>query len=149
MNWETGMTPPSEPEPTYGHTEAFCIMTYKCGQCGAEEKIWNSRDGVTPFVIICRECGGDAQHINWQQDVRDLQFVPPPGMRIFVNLHFEKAKEVAGEYVRRVWKDPNLRMDLRYKSPKNAVQKLAAGWYTDGKQPYLATIWEKDDRVKH
>ena len=39
------------------HAEAFWLMKYTCQDCGHEEVIWNSRDGVTPFGIRCMACG--------------------------------------------------------------------------------------------
>lgn len=43
---------------TYKHKEAFCLMWYACA-CGHRERIWNSRDGVTPFGgLLCVSCGG-------------------------------------------------------------------------------------------
>jgi len=51
------------------HREAFCLMWYAC-KCSARERIWNSRDGVTPFCMNCASCGGDGtmSHITWEQD---------------------------------------------------------------------------------
>jgi hypothetical protein len=41
----------------YQHGEAFCLMFYAC-PCGHRERMWNSRDGVTPFGgITCPSCG--------------------------------------------------------------------------------------------
>lgn len=41
------------------HAEAFCLMWYQCKQatCRHLERIWNSRDGVTPFGMQCPSCG--------------------------------------------------------------------------------------------
>lgn len=41
------------------HVEAFCLMWYQCKQqaCRHLERIWNSRDGVTPFGMRCSSCG--------------------------------------------------------------------------------------------
>lgn len=53
------------------HAEAFMLMTYQCEKCGHVERIWNSRDGVTPFCITCGVCkavGGTSRHINWGND---------------------------------------------------------------------------------
>lgn len=51
------------------HGEAFCLMWYECRGCGARERIWNSRDGVTPFGMGCTSCGGhDMLHANWATD---------------------------------------------------------------------------------
>ena len=38
----------------YQHKEAYCIMFYKCDKCHAVERFWNSRDGVTPFIVLAR-----------------------------------------------------------------------------------------------
>lgn len=40
------------------HVEAYCLMLYVCADCGHKERIWNSRDGVTPFGLSCPSCGG-------------------------------------------------------------------------------------------
>jgi hypothetical protein len=49
-------------------------MWYAC-ECGHRERIWNSRDGVTPFGgILCTSCGGKGlqrrglTHVDWQLD---------------------------------------------------------------------------------
>ena len=52
----------------FNHKEAFCLMNYRCETCGHTEKIWNSRDGVTPFGICCPSCGETMLHIAWNQD---------------------------------------------------------------------------------
>lgn len=44
----------------HAHPEAFCVMQY-FDDDGNVEFIWNSRDGVTPFVIISRQ-GLEAMH---------------------------------------------------------------------------------------
>lgn len=52
------------------HAEAFCLMWYACRDCGAKERIWNSRDGVTPFGMSCASCGSsDMLHEHWGLDV--------------------------------------------------------------------------------
>ncbi len=43
-------------KPKHNHAEAFCLMWYAC-DCGHRERIWNSRDGVTPFSMTCPSCG--------------------------------------------------------------------------------------------
>lgn len=64
----------------YQHVEAFCLMWYVCNgtteydgarkitiqsnpPCGTLVRIWNSRDGVTPFMTNCPSCGGDMHHV--------------------------------------------------------------------------------------
>ena len=63
--------------------EAFKLMAYRCETCGFMERIWNSRDGVTPFCVSCRRCGKIAQHIEWHRDVFDPGYDPKPGDRYF------------------------------------------------------------------
>jgi hypothetical protein len=53
----------------YKHMEAFRLMTYRSDDGTEEELIWNSRDGVTPFVIRLRS-GKTATHVNWTNDRR-------------------------------------------------------------------------------
>jgi hypothetical protein len=51
------------------HKEAFCLMWYAC-KCGHRERIWNSRDGVTPFGCDFPSCaGGIMDHVEWRSDV--------------------------------------------------------------------------------
>lgn len=79
----------------YNHAEAFCLMNYKCKSCENEEKLWNSRDGVTPFIIDCKNCKGEAYHINFHLDKRLPDYKPIPGQRIFVDMTEEKKKDIA------------------------------------------------------
>jgi hypothetical protein len=44
-------------------------MWYQCRACKHLERIWNSRDGVTPFGSDCPSCGEDVMnHIAWNRD---------------------------------------------------------------------------------
>lgn len=52
------------------HGEAFCLMWYQCKDCKAMERIWNSRDGVTPFGMMCASCGGaNYMHVYFGSDL--------------------------------------------------------------------------------
>jgi hypothetical protein len=85
----------------YLHAEAYCLMTYQCKTCLVKEILWNSRDGVTPFIISCRQCGEVAKHINFHLDARRRDFEPKPGMRIFTDLSHARAYDFAlGAYER-------------------------------------------------
>ena len=84
----------------YQHAEAFHVMEYECRNptngfgCGAKEKIWNSRDGVTPFTVDCPQCKtGTMFHHNWQSDIHDENYKPLPGQRIFRDGRPEEARE--------------------------------------------------------
>lgn len=98
---------PAKPEITadgvrgYLHGEAYMLMIYECRVCGGREFIWNSRDGVTPFGISCRnaacneqEMGSPMLHIAWQADKRLPAFTPWRGMRIFRDGTLEEARAI-------------------------------------------------------
>ena len=70
----------------YNHAEAYCLMKYKCEKCGTVETIWNSRDGVTPFIINCEKCNGHMQHIDWNADERKTNYIPKIGQRVFIDM---------------------------------------------------------------
>lgn len=71
------------------HTEAFALMWYAC-PCGHRERIWNSRDGVTPFGgVHCPSCDGRGiqtrglKHIEWQLDEHAPDHKLKDGQRFF------------------------------------------------------------------
>lgn len=66
----------------YTHGEAFRRMLYRCNG-GHSEWIWNSRDGVTPFCVDCRQCDRETMHVNWKGDIFDPFYQPKPGERFF------------------------------------------------------------------
>lgn len=76
----------------YNHDEAYCLMTYKCQECKRTEVLWNSRDGVTPFIINCEKCNGQMQHVNWNQDVRNKNYIPKIGQRVFIDTPIDAYK---------------------------------------------------------
>jgi len=81
--------------PNYQHKEAFCLMWYGC-PCGHHERMWNSRDGVTPFCMNCPSCGDDTlHHIEWDQDRCVPDHVPHEGQRIWVPYTLDEARKVA------------------------------------------------------
>lgn len=63
------------------HKEAFCLMWYAC-KCGHRERIWNSRDGVTPFGCNCPSCTGTMSHVEWQADA------PAPNHKLTVGQRY-------------------------------------------------------------
>lgn len=65
-------------------------MWYAC-KCGHQERIWNSRDGVTPFCTMCPSCGspndvGSLQHVRWRDDVYAPDHKPAPGQRVWIDM---------------------------------------------------------------
>lgn len=108
----------------HGHVqgEAFMVMEYRCNpptqrfgtierpHCGHSEWIWNSRDGITPYVVGCRFCPGEAHHVNWPRDRYVPDHVPMVGDRIFVDLNAERALQKRRAFVDKWWDEPLLPM---------------------------------------
>lgn len=70
--------------PDCKHAEAFCHMNYKAQDESYQLlSIWNSRDGVTPFVINWE--GVEYQHIEWGADRYDPNHLVAAGDLIFVD----------------------------------------------------------------
>ncbi len=67
----------------FRHPEAFCLMWYECQDCGHRERVWNSRDGVTPFGFMCSSCGKTVLHVDWKADERAPDYKPVRGQHIF------------------------------------------------------------------
>lgn len=85
----------------YGHLhgEAFMIMNYRCDRCSRTVTVWNSRDGVTPFIIDCRFCQeGSARHVNWQEDRYAPNHKPVPGELVFVDMT-DARRRVRAEHI--------------------------------------------------
>lgn len=72
----------------YQHAEAYCIMFYKCEKCHAVERFWNSRDGVTPFIVTerCIRCLGDMQHFDFHLDKCTPDHIPYRGQGVFTDM---------------------------------------------------------------
>lgn len=94
-------------EAKWNHGEAFMLMRYASKDGSKQELLWNSRDGVTPFIIH-EDDGTELQHVAWRSDVRIERFVPPVGMRVFVDLTAEKARAFAERWANEHW-DAGLR----------------------------------------
>lgn len=81
------------------HGEAFCHMIYE-GRSRAGEirlRIWNSRDGVTPFMTLSHEYGIQLQHAHFQLDKYDPHYKPKKGELIWVSYDEASAKKAAEE----------------------------------------------------
>jgi hypothetical protein len=89
------------------HREAWCHMKYfgksRAGQIMI--KIWNSRDGVTPFITYNKEFGIKLQHINWQEDVCEPFYKPKKGDLIWRDLTIEEAIEFGKKKFNAIKKD--------------------------------------------
>ena len=122
----------------HNHKEAFCIMTYRCKDCGFEERIWNSRDGVTPFCIACPKCKGhNHYHVDWFMDryAPYHSFVMQPGERYFITMTMERARGYAVINVDRQIKAGKLPASMR----NSVITKAAKSYYHEGQAPDIAT----------
>lgn len=119
----------------FNHAEAFCLMQYKCEACGLTEMLYNSRDGVTPFIIRCVRCGGEAQHVNWKQDFRILN------LRVFINMTEERAREIAEARLSHsaCGVEPPAKGTPEY---DKLVNSIAADIYRDGTTPDIVLLSE-------
>ena len=125
----------------YQHKEAFCLMQYRDTVTGEVEVLWNSRDGVTPFIIESRK-GNEAQHVNWQQDRCKPDFIPTPGMRIFVDASpkHHHIRSSARRYVDEYWdKDIGGGMRMRNTLTKPSGAEMTKGEAVD----FFIAEWTK------
>lgn len=122
----------------YNHAEAFCLMKYRC-KAGHTEIVWNSRDGVTPFMMGCR-CGAESQHVDWRSDRCAPEHVPAVGDRIFIDLTTEKAREYRRRMVDQRWDDPEYPMHENWPSKEAAVEELTASDMQQEGQPDVLVV---------
>lgn len=88
----------------FSHGEAFKLMKYASKDNETIEWLWNSRDGVTPFSIppgddVC-ELDDFLRHVDWFEDIFAANFVPPVGMRVFVDHTLDSATASADRRIR-------------------------------------------------
>jgi len=136
------MTKGTEPR-RYAHVEAFCLMRYASDDRNTQELVWNSRDGVTPFVIQSKDGTTELTHIDWKQDQCLPDYRPQSGDRIFVDMTPERAHEHAVTQVKKEWdREPfpmRSRTDL-WETPHEAVEYLAQRYLERSGQPDLITV---------
>lgn len=118
----------------HNHKEAFCIMSYRCSDCGHEERIWNSRDGVTPLGIGCPKCKGHNMcHVDWQMDFyAPLQSIYlKPGDRYFVDMTMERARQYASIRVDAAIEAGRLKSNQR----NYTIGEVAKSYFHEGTAP--------------
>ena len=121
------------PRITHGHqaAEAFCLMWYACRDCGHRERIWNSRDGVTPFCMGCPSCGQPSMaHVDWNLDQYAPNHRPALGQRIWKTMTIEYATALAKRALDR--------LAAAGRNDLPSVTELAKDYYNDGHAPMLA-----------
>jgi hypothetical protein len=128
----------------YLHNEAFCLMKYATKDGAEVEWIWNSRDGVTPFVVHSRS-GQEMSHVQWQFDRRLPNYEPLAGERVFVDVSPGYAELLAHQRVDEWWEHPEYPMSRAYEDKGEAVRAMTAEYLGDGDRPTLieAAEWLK------
>jgi hypothetical protein len=121
---------------THRHAEAFALMWYGC-ECGHRERIWNSRDGVTPFSMGCPSCGGDLRHVEWNRDQRAENHQPHYGQRVWIDLTPEKAHDYATRRVDSMHRaghpyPPDMTRDQLIESVAKGMLETGGGGQPDG-----------------
>ena len=87
----------------YLHGEAFALMKYATKDGAVVETLWNSRDGVTPFILHSVDGKHELSHVDWQGDRCAPSYVPAIGSRMFVDLTKERMLEFKREFVELYW----------------------------------------------
>jgi hypothetical protein len=124
------------PAPPCSNVESFCLMWYGTG--AGRIRIWNSRDGVTPFYI-----DGERKHENWELDEFRPLYVPAIGDWVFVDLTLEVATEYRRGYVDRFWNVGTSLMADRYSTKENAIRALAMADMANDGTPDLVQICDE------
>lgn len=129
----------------HNHAEAFMLMQYQDQVTGEIELIWNSRDGVTPF-LVCSKKGNNSQHINWHNDMYLPRHRPKIGDRVFVDMDIDEAKRIESEKVETYWNNdfgvmPPL--SKQFKTKEEAISMFLSN-YRKG-EPYLKEIKNTND----
>lgn len=130
----------------YFHVEAFALMCYASKDGRQREQLWNSRDGVTPYDLIARDKETELFHVDWQLDVCVPFLIPPVGMRVFVDLTEEAAREYVVRQVARDWNHPEYPMSERWETKAQAIEDLTDSHMERPGQPHVVTVTEELQR---
>jgi hypothetical protein len=148
---------PQQPMGNYKHREAFCLMLYanRLDWTKDREVIWNSRDGVVPFLIaragerlvLGNKDQVELNHVRWDLDkccpnwARDGLQV---GHRIFGDLTLEHAKKMATVDVDKHISDG---YDFGV-TREEAIEDLAKAWAKPGNPCIFTVDKEMLDRLR-
>jgi hypothetical protein len=101
--------------------EAFCLMSYATDDNREMEAIWNSRDGVTPFIVHSSRSGREMRHVDWHRDTYNPNHVPRQGDRIFVDITPEEWERINREQIDRFWDHPEYPMSKHFATKEDAL----------------------------
>lgn len=130
------------------HKEAFCHMQYM-GTSRAGRiilTIWNSRDGVTPFLTFCKDYSIELQHVNFQQDRYDPDYKPKKGDLIWRDLRQEELVESVEYRFDQMLKDEKALESLSEKQISEKygydVRKYMQSMIAAGREKWIDSIIE-------
>ena len=127
----------------YNHKEAFCLMWYQCKTCGGRVRIWNSRDGVTPFGVRCRAGGCasiDMLHADFRADLCVPDHVPEVGDLVFVDMTEARLAESIRERVENYWDHEQTPMSSMFTTKNVAVHELVRAEWREGMPRLMRVI---------
>lgn len=102
-------------------------MTYTSEDGSESETLWNSRDGVSPFIVSSPNTGRPLAHTNRGADRYAPAHTPKVGDRIFVDLTEQRARVFAARRVELILADPAQSPALQeeYETREMAVSDIA------------------------
>lgn len=110
------------------HAEAFKLMQYDSDDGTETEVLWNSRNGVTPFVLTLRS-GKQGTHARWSDDVLCNETMARAlGVRWFSDHTEETARPAAIAYVEKFWDREDLPMQEMWADKGTAVEYFVQEW---------------------
>lgn len=129
----------------YNYKEAFCLMYYENAETKMGFVVWNSRDGVSPFIVF--EDGKEYQHTHWHLDRPALNpayiqlHILKPGQRVFRDVRETEAKEWA---VQRLQQAKGTKFEVEEGSDRwnELIASLTEDFVGEGlnKQPHMVKV---------
>lgn len=118
------LPPPPSKNGRHKHPEAFCLMAYMSDDGRIIEWIWNSRDGVTPFIVHSRDGSKQMSHVSWERDIYHPEHELQVGDRYFATHSEQSALDAAKRQVETNWD----RMRDAFSSRSEAIEYFASTW---------------------
>jgi hypothetical protein len=131
----------------HNHLEAFCHMMYISDDGRQIEWLWNSRDGVTPFVISSSS-GKSMTHSYFGEDRYDPNYLPKVGDRIFVDCTPDMIRDNAKEFVNKYWDDGEIPMKSVFddKNKEEVIKHFIEEWTKPG-APHVLVVTKEAQKV--
>ena len=127
----------------YTHGEAYMLMGYESDDGAHRLEVWNSRDGVTPFVIGHPDWPDvELRHVRWHED-RFLgpNHEPAQGDWVFTDLSQKEAERAGKRNAAKFWDDPRFPASEHFNGSQEDLAKvLAESYYGDGTNPHLTQV---------